>query len=379
MTDANQVVRRLLDYLEPRIDLDHLERVAARHRAALRYEEVDRVPLVCYLPYEGEDFTPYPYPEAFADPAKLMVNELLSGFTSIYEAVGLRDDAPYCLRPNLGIAIIASMLGGQIRVVGDQLPWVVPFEDMGAIQKIVDAPVPDTSSGLLPRVLDQYAYFREVLAGCPKCHAAFQLTLPDLQGPFDTAELLMGSDIFLAFYQDTELLSAFLSKITDTMLVAYRRLIAEVRDNIGPECQYQHAVGVKGKILLRSDSVLMISPEQYRDLVMPHDARLAEELNGIAIHFCGNGQHQVDNMLSISKLQCLDLGQSWMMDVDAIYAKASVRKVPLARVVVSEAELRMDQVSQRFPTGVILVYRAETVSQGKEVWRQYVGEACGRD
>jgi hypothetical protein len=95
MEEAAGVLSRLLDYLEPRIDRAHALRVGIRHRAALSYEPVDRLPLVCYLPYEGQDFSPYPYPEAFVDPAKMMVNELLVGFTSIYHAVDLRDDSPY--------------------------------------------------------------------------------------------------------------------------------------------------------------------------------------------------------------------------------------------------------------------------------------------
>ncbi len=84
MSTADRLVRQILDYLEPRIDLAHVRQAAARHHAALRYEPVDRAPLVCYLPYRGEQFTPYPYPEAYADPAKMMVNELLVGFTSLY-------------------------------------------------------------------------------------------------------------------------------------------------------------------------------------------------------------------------------------------------------------------------------------------------------
>ena len=111
MTPADGVVSRLLDYFEERIDLAHIKRIRARHLAALNYDEIDAAPLVFYLPYEGQEFEPYTYPEAFADPAKMMANELLVGFTSIYHAVELESDNPYCLRPNLGTGIIASMLG----------------------------------------------------------------------------------------------------------------------------------------------------------------------------------------------------------------------------------------------------------------------------
>lgn len=375
MTDAKSTLGRLLDYLEPRIDLAHVEQVAARHRAALNYESVDRLPLVCYLPYEGEDFAPFPYPEAFAEPAKMMVNELLVGFTSIYHAVDLPDDAPYCLRPNLGVTIIASMFGAQLRLLDDDMPWVEPLAGgLDDIRALVDAPLPDLDAGLLPRVLDQYAFFREVLADYANCRAAFQLTLPDLQGPFSIAELLWDADIYLAFFDYPDLLKALQAKITDLMLVVYDRLKDEVRDNMGPDYQYQHAAGVKGKLLVRDDSAINISPAQYREFVQPYNARLAAELVEIGIHFCGDGQHQVGNMLSIPGLSCLDLGQPEMMDLDRLYAAASAEEVSLLRMTVPETELTAERVKQRFPTGVNLVYEAESVAQAHDVWRRYCGQ-----
>lgn len=387
MTDAAIALRRLLDYLEPRIDLAHVEQVAARHRAALNYEAVDRLPLVCYLPYEGSEFTPFPYPEAFAEPAKMMVNELLVGFTSIYHAVDLRDDTPYCLRPNLGVTIVASMFGAELRLLDDDMPWVEPLAGgLDDIRDLVDAPLPDLHVGLLPRVLDQYAFFRAALVDYANCQAAFQLTLPDLQGPFSIAELLWGTDIYLAFFDYPDLLKALQSRITDLILVVYDRLKDEVRDNLDPGYQYQHATGVKGKLLVRDDSAINISPAQYHEFVQPYNARLAAELGEIGIHFCGDGQHQVDNMLSIPGLTCLDLGQPDMMDLDRLYSKASAAsaeadtsavadaRTSLVRVTVPEADLTAERVKQRFPTGVNLVYEAESVQQAHAVWKRYCGD-----
>lgn len=375
MAEAETTLRRLLDYLEPRIDLVHVEQVAARHRAALNYESIDLLPLVCYLPYEGDDFAPFPYPEAFDEPAKMMVNELLVGFTSIYHAVDLPDDAPYCLRPNLGVTIIASMFGAELRLLDDNMPWVKPLEGgLDDIRALVDAPLPELDAGLLPRVLDQYAFFREALVDYPNCRAGLQLTLPDLQGPFSIAELLWGTDIYLAFFDYPELLKAVQAKITDLMLVVYRRLKDEARDNIGPDYQYQHATGVRGKLLVRDDSAINVSADHYCAFLQPYNARLAAELGEIGIHFCGDGQHQTENMLSIAGLSCLDLGQPEMMDLDRLYSEASAQGVSLLRLTVPEAELTADRVRQRFPTGVNLVYEAESVAQAHDVWRRYSGQ-----
>ncbi len=375
MMPADQVVRCLLDNLEERIDLPHVERVRARHLAALNYEELEVPPLVCYLPYEGQDFEPYSYPEAFADPAKMMVNELLIGFTSIYHAVELDDDAPYCLRPNLGTGIIASMFGAEVRLVENNMPWVMSLGDLSRLRAMVDAPLPDARSGLGQRVIAQYDYYHHALRDHPRCQAAFELILPDLQGPFDTAELLWGSEIFAALYTQRDMVGALLSKITDLMLAVYGFLKAKTSDSLNPGFHHQHATAVKGNLLIRDDSAILISPKMYRESVHPFDARLASELGGVGIHFCGDGQHQIDNMLTIPGLQCLDLGEPEKMDLDALYVKASARRVPLVRLTVPEAELTAKRVRKRFPRGVSLIYQAESVAQARRIWQRYCSEA----
>jgi hypothetical protein len=374
MENAEHVVRRLLDHFEERIDLAHVEEVRKRHRAALSYEPQQVPPLVCYVPYEGQDFRPYPYPEAFADPAKMMVNELLVGFTSLYHAVELRDDAPYCLRPNLGTGIVASMFGAQVRLVENNMPWTQRLGCLAALQALVDAPLPDVHAGLGRRVLEQYDYYDEALRDYPNCRAAFEITLPDLQGPFDIAELLWGSEIFVDLYSHENLLHALLDKITDQLLAAYRCFAGRTRDSLGPGGHFQHAVGVKGRVLLRNDSAILMSPAMYRELVYPYDARLASALGGIGIHFCGDGSHQVDNLLAIPGLQSLDLGQPEMMDLDAIYARAAARRVPLLRLTVPVEQLTARRVRTRFPQGVILIHHASSVAAAREVWQRYISE-----
>lgn len=378
MPTPQEALSRLLNYLEERIDLDHVREVAARHRAALRYEPVDRLPLVCYLPYEGSEVAPYPYPEAFTDPAKMMVNELLVGFTSIYHAVTLHDDAPYCLRPNLGVTIIASMFGAQVRLIEGQMPWVEPLAGgHKAIRRLVQEPLPDLGSGLLPRVLEHYAFFREALQGYPSCQAAIQLTLPDLQGPLDVAHLLWGSGLYLAMYDDPDLVEALLAKVATLIAIVARRLQREVRDSLLPEGQHQFGVGVLGALMVRNDSAVNISASQYKALVRPWDTYLAEELGSIGIHFCGRGHHQVEGMLAIPSMRCFDVGQPEMMDLDRLYAQAAARRVALTRLRVPENELQAGAVRHRFPTGVNLVYQAASVAQARQVWRRYIGQVEG--
>jgi len=97
-------------------------------------------------------------------------------------------------------------------------------------------------------------------------------------------------------------------------------------------------------------------------------------LGQIGIHFCGNGMHLVDDMLAIPGLVCLDIGQPEMMDLDSLYDKGAARGVALARLSVPRDELVAGPVKQRFPSGVNLLFQAESVQEAHQVWRRYCGE-----
>ena len=62
--------------------------------------------------------------------------------------------------------------------------------------------------------------------------------------------------------------------------------------------------------------------------------------------------------------------QPELNDVDAIYAKAAQRKVPLIRVAASAAELISGRILERFPTGAALLYRANSFADAKSVVTQ---------
>jgi hypothetical protein len=118
----------------------------------------------------------------------------------------------------------------------------------------------------------------------------------------------------------------------------------------------------------------MISPALYEKFVLPHDGLIGEALGNVAIHFCGNGPHQISTMLATPNLGSLDFGQPWMMDIDDIYAAAADRKVGLTRVTVPEDQRTAEKVSRRFPTGMNLVYYAKSVTDARRVWSRYIGD-----
>ncbi|WP_432798595.1 hypothetical protein [Poriferisphaera sp. WC338] len=370
MPELSDQLRRLLDHFETHLNLDHVELLRARHRALLQGETLDPPPLTCYVPYEGTDHTPYPVREIIDNPQKMLVNELLIGFTSLFHTLERRDDTPYVIRANLGTGIIASMFGAKIEVLDDNPPWAYPLGDDRDIERLVNEPLPEVTAGLGRQMFEHYTFFKEVLAGYPRCQAAFEITLPDLQGPFDVAEILWGSEIYLAIKLQPELVRQLLDRTTKQILRTARALKSYVSDSLQPLGNYQHATAVKGQILMRNDSIVLISPETYAEVLKPYDTQIAEEL-GAAIHFCGDGYHQVDNVLSVAGLQGLDFGQPEMMDSDAIYEKTAAQGIPIARMNVPREQLVNGTARERFPKLVNFRYSAQNVADAQQVCSAY--------
>lgn len=366
-------LHRLLDYFEARVDPERAACVRSRERAALLFEEVDCLPLACQVPVGNCPFTPWPYPEAFRDPAKMMFNELVGGFGSNYRALHRGDDTPLCIRANLGVGIVASMFGAKVRLLEDDMPWVEPLGDDQRLLAIGREALPEVHSGLGALAAEHYAFFQKMLEGYPKCREAIHVTLPDLQGPFSVTELLWGSEIYVVLKTEPERLAPIMEKVTAQIAATHRFLPPLVHDPLGPGFHHQHGVAVRGNLLIRNDSITMLSPATYRDVVLPHDRRLAAEVGGAGVHFCGNGAHQVDALLSAPEVTSIDFGQSWMQDVDAIYAKAAPRRVPLLRLALPREEMMAERVRERFPTGANLVLFAGSDTEARAAWAGYVG------
>ena len=56
-----------------------------------------------------------------------------------------------------------------------------------------------------------------------------------------------------------------------------------------------------------------------------------------------------------------------MNDLDALYAKAAERQVPLIRLAVSEEDIRSGDTWDRLPTGVVLIHRAKDFEAARRV------------
>lgn len=251
------------------------------------------------------------------DNLDLMVLRELKGASDLLaDGGGLRLN----VRCNYGTGILPSLFGCGLFVMPretDTLPAVHPLPGLDSIRRVADAGVPDLRAGLGGKVFDCAEYFLELFAKYPAVRRHVALYHPDVQGPIDAAEVIWGSDIFLAFYDEPDLLRRFLEVITQAYTAFMRKWYKLV-----PESEpYSVHWGLlhKGRLMIRNDSLMNLSPDIYTQFVRPLDQRLFDEFGGGAIHFCGRGSHFIADMSAMRGLTAIQMSQPHLNDMEVIY------------------------------------------------------------
>jgi hypothetical protein len=361
-------VQQILPWIEERLDLDHAAAVERRRLRALHWQPLDSPPVTIAAP-APEPFRIYPYHEAFADPVKMLINELVgpgmvwgSGSPSLVNSVVLRDDFPLQIRANYGIGIMASLFGAEIHVVEDNMPWVQPIGPARLEQALAHG-VPEMDRGLLPRALETMAFYRETLEPYPKCRQAIRTTQTDLQGPFDIAAQLWGGEIFTAFQDRPQLLRDLLALIGETY-VRVCRVVAAASAAVTGDGIYLHFTICRGACLIKDDSSIMLSPKTYAAFIRPANTRVLEALGGGGIHWCGSGQHWRPEFIVTGGLRCIDWGNPEKLDLSAWEELLREHDLPVAQMhwdARQFLEVRPDRI---FPTGAAFTVNARNVAEG---------------
>jgi hypothetical protein len=365
-------VRAILDWIEERINLERVASVEQRHIAAMQWQSVDRPPVTISAPVPAP-FRIYPYHEAFEDPAKMLVNELVgpgmvwgADSPSIVNSLTLQDDFPFQVRANYGLGIIASLFGGETRLVEDNMPWVQPI-GLEALEKIVARGQPDLDAGLLPRALETMAYYRGTLASYPKCREAIHVTQTDLQGPFDIAAQLWGSGIFTAFQDRPQFLEELLVLIADTFVRVSSAVGHASTQATGAGCIYLHFAICPGNCLVKDDSSIMLSSRTYDRFIRPANERVLQTLGGGGIHWCGSGQHWQATFLDTRGLTCIDWGNPERLDLANWEPLLRECRLPVSQMNWTAEAFLAQRPDRLFPTGAAFTVHAASLEEARRI------------
>jgi hypothetical protein len=275
--------------------------------------------------------------------------------------------------------LVGSAFGAHAEVVGDNPPWVQHLADDDvetAVARTLDAHDVATchQRGWIPRVDETLAYYRETLADYPNVAQSVSLSIPDLQGPFDTAELLWGSDILLALYTNPDLVQRLLTAVSATMVHLYRHFRHAVGAELLPEgFAHQHGSVIRGSIMLRCDGNVLTGPDHYRRHVLDHDMGVLRQLGGGSIHSCGCWQAIIPTFIAQDEVGSLDFGsnQSHLNDMTATYELAQRHRKHLNLWAVPEQDLRSGGARERFPLGVTFALDSPDVAHATDLMNAY--------
>lgn len=338
----NDTLRRCLDDLEARIDPQEEERLLG--------EWID----FAEGRFRGDIFSPrrrQPSPPGTEWP-RVTVNAALEDYdlmalqqygqcsAQLAEAGG----AVLNVRCNYGTSIIPGLFGLELFVMDEELstlPTSRPLNDREAVRRLVAAGVPDLRTGYGARVLEMGERYVAIARQYPKIGRYVHIYHPDLQGPMDICEVIWGSTIFYAAYDEPELVKELLELATET----YTRFLREWLKIVPFRADGNAHWGLyhKGNIMLRDDSAMNFSPAMFDEFIRPYDQRLLDEFGGGAVHFCGRGSHYIANMSQMRGLHAVNLSQPEYNDMEAIYQHTVDKGIKLLGLKREAAEAALAQ------------------------------------
>lgn len=315
---------RYLSKFERMLDRDRPRESRRRCEHAFAFEPLPELPYVLrdVSGAADADWPTFPYNDTFVHPTKMLLDQLHAPFLHHQ----LRDDHPLNIRCNYGTVIMPSIMGAGYRLTETSLPWTDHLSDRRAVRALIDRGLPDLSSALGGRCFETAAYYREALADYPRLRETLVIYHPDLQGPFDIAHLIWGPDIFYALYDCPDMVRELLSLVTTTYAAwmrAWKTLVGEGNDFTTHWNFY-----IRGGIMLRDDTSVMLCTEHYETFVRPYDQALLDEFGG-CIHFCGRGNAFIASMCQSRNLYGLHSSQPELNDVALLLRSTLPNRIAL--------------------------------------------------
>ena len=364
-------LKELLTYLEDNLSYENAFRIENLHKSTLNWQKISRLPVVAVYPYpEDEKFTPFPYSQVFDNPEKMLFNQLVdASYGSIYLNREIGDDLPLTIRTDYGCVLIASIFGAKVEQVEDNPPWIRHTDTKITYDQIIQNSSSDFEKGKVPDVVECFKFYLDILKDYPNISKTANIVMPDLQGPFVNLELIRGDEIFTDVYTQKDSFLEAMAKVAEIQINLakyFGQFISEKIDGYS----HQHSFLIKGGILIRDDTSIMVSPQMYREMIAPFNEQILQACGG-GIHCCGNFDHIIREFLSLKSIQCFDFGQSELSDIESIYKLAEENHLPLIRINVDEDDLVSGKILNKYPTGVSLRFKAASFEQAKEVIAKY--------
>lgn len=232
--------------------------------------------------------------ERLADPMVMLKGEL----DLLRPHLEIGDDHVPTVRVQFGTAQIAAAFGCKLAIPTNTLPVaethaLVNAEDVFTLEK------PSLNAGWYGKHWEWTELWKSVLP------EGVHIQLPDIQSAFNSAHLIRGNDILMDFYDAPEALERLFTLVVDFMIDVTAHVNSMTRDD--PEWFFDWGAQWKGSARISNCSMHMISPDFYREHVLPHDRRFLEAVGGGRIHYCGTPGEVIEDFYGLPGLNGLDV------------------------------------------------------------------------
>jgi len=292
-------IGEVLHLIEKEADREALRQGKKRQENVWERREPDYLPiLISQTMPERSGLPSYDLKQQFFDPQKMLYEQLWLALGSLRT----KTDAVPSVRVNFGVGFLASVFGLNQEVFPDKMPWLRRHLSMRKIAKMsLDDFEPVSEKGLLPAFRRYLNVYQNYLKDSP-----VRIYLPDTQGPFDSAHLVMGDSIFGEFHRNPQSILHLLSLTSHV----YRESTFLLKSLIGePLNEGYHSCNLRMShcgVRCCEDSTTLLSPK-LAELTIP-DLRNAIGSFHSWIHFCGDGRHILKLFLSLREVEGINLG-----------------------------------------------------------------------
>lgn len=316
----NDAHKRALDRMENMIDLHHVKATEQLHQDMWEGKPLPYIPCIMGMD-TPTDWPQYPFIEAWKDVEKNLMNSL----ASTYCGALIKDDRLYQARPEYGVVNIPEAFGIPSIITNQGNSMSEGLNDTNKVRELVKRGPPDFNDNHSKKVEEFECFARETLKPYERLSKTVHLTLPDTQGPFDLACLVWGSQILFALYDERELVKALLKLMTETFI----RYNTRHKQKIGePMNSAYHICGLKlvqGGVRICDDSATLVSAEMYNQLIKPYNLLAFAPFDGGWLHYCGNGNHLLEEMLDMEPVHYLHMGNPDMHDFLGIIKRTAAK------------------------------------------------------
>lgn len=203
-----------------------------------------------------------------------------------------QDDYIPMLFPWYGTGVVPSALGSKIVFKAKMDPAI----EGTVIRQPVDlkklSPPDPEKDGLMPQVLQGIDYMR--------AHSDLPVSFTDCQGPLNIALSLCGvENLFVWMYDYPEQVHEMMDFCTET-LIEWIKVQKKHAGQSPEKGAFPHGIVLPdgfGGVWISDDDCTILSPDLYREFVVPYNSRVFKAFGGGTLHFCGSAEHQLENFL----------------------------------------------------------------------------------